>query len=83
MKETKTVKYHVPKMGIYLYARKREGKNELIILNSTNEQQTLCNTHYNQITKDCNEGVNISNGQIVDFSKHISLGARESLVIEF
>ena len=83
MEDKKTVKYHVPKMGIYLYARMRDGKNEMIILNSTNEEQKLCNSHYNQITQDCNAGVKISTGETIDFTKHISLMARESVVIEF
>ena len=33
--EKKTVKYHIPQHGIYMYARTNSGKTELIVLNST------------------------------------------------
>ncbi len=35
MSENKTVKYHIPEQGIYLYARTSEGKAEMIVLTST------------------------------------------------
>ena len=41
MLEYKTVKYHIPQQGIYLYARTNEGKTEMIVLNSTDQEQTL------------------------------------------
>ena len=31
MSENKTVKYHIPEQGIYLYARTSEGKTEMIV----------------------------------------------------
>ena len=33
MSENKTVKYHIPEQGIYLYARTSDGKTEMIVLN--------------------------------------------------
>lgn len=39
MSENKTVKYHIPEQGIYLYARTSEGKTEMIVLNSTDREQ--------------------------------------------
>ena len=30
--EKKTVKYHIPQHGIYMYARTNSGKTELIVL---------------------------------------------------
>ena len=47
--EKKTVKYHIPQHGIYMYARTNSGKTELIVLNSTNTEQvvaTFPNTEY-------------------------------------
>ena len=50
MLEYKTVKYHIPQQGIYLYARTNEGKTEMIVLNSTDQEQTLPSEHYNALT---------------------------------
>ena len=44
--EKKTVKYHIPQHGIYMYARTNSGKTELIVLNSTNAEQVVANNHY-------------------------------------
>ena len=41
MSENKTVKYHIPEQGIYLYARTSDGKTEMIVLNSTDKEQVL------------------------------------------
>ena len=34
MAENKTVKYHIPHRGIYMYSHVYEGKTEMIVLNS-------------------------------------------------
>lgn len=83
MSENKTVKYHIPQLGIYLYARSNEGKTEMIVLNSTDKEQVLPNQHYNILTKDCKEGKDITSGKIVDFTKNLILSAHQSLIIEF
>jgi hypothetical protein len=41
--EKKTVKYHIPQHGIYMYARTNSGKTELIVLNSTDAEQVVAN----------------------------------------
>lgn len=83
MSENKTVKYHIPQQGIYVYARSNEGKTEMIILNSTDKEQVLPNQHYNILTIDCKEGKDITNGKIVDFTQNLIVPAHQSLIIEF
>ena len=56
MLENKTVKYHIPQNGIYVYVRTNESKTEMIVLNSTDKEQVLPNNHYNILTKDHKEG---------------------------
>ena len=56
MSENKTVKYHIPEQGIYLYARTSEGKTEMIVLNSTDREQVLPSSHYQALTKESKEG---------------------------
>lgn len=55
MSENKTVKYHIPEQGIYLYARTSEGKTEMIVLNSTDREQVLPSSHYQALTKETKE----------------------------
>lgn len=83
MLEYKTVKYHIPQRGIYLYARTNEGKTEMIVLNSTDKEQTLPSEHYNALTNGRKTGTEIASGKQVDFTRNLVLPARQSLVIEF
>lgn len=83
MLEYKTVKYHIPQQGIYLYARTNEGKTEMIVLNSTDQEQTLPSEHYNALTNGRKTGTEIASGKQVDFTRNLVLPARQLLVIEF
>lgn len=83
MSEMKTVKYHIPEQGIYLYARAGEGKTEMIVLNSTDKEQVLPSNHYQVLTKEVKEGKVVSTGERIDFTQNLVLSARQSLVIEF
>lgn len=83
MSTNRTVKYHVPNQGLYVYSRVKDGKAELIVLNSTDSEQVLKNDHYKVLTKDTAEGRNVSNGEIVDLQQHLVLSARQSLIIEY
>lgn len=62
--EKKTVKYHIPQHGIYMYARTNSGKTELIVLNSTNAEQVVANNHYRIMTNDSKAVKNLSVAKI-------------------
>lgn len=79
----KTVKYHVPQQGVYLYACAKDGKTEMTVLNSTDSEQVLSAEHYNVLTKNSKSGKEIASGKKVDFSQNLVLSARKSLSIEF
>ncbi|HJC93826.1 MAG TPA: cyclomaltodextrinase C-terminal domain-containing protein [Candidatus Phocaeicola excrementigallinarum] len=83
MTESKTVKYHIPQQGIYMYARMRDGKTGMIVLNSTDYEQTLTAEYYKPLTKDSKTGKELSTGKTIDFSQSLTLSPRKSLVIEF
>lgn len=83
MSENKTVKYHIPEQGIYVYARTSEGRTEMIILNSTNKEQVLPCQHYNALTRDSKGGTILTSGKKVDFTKNLIIPANQSLIIEF
>lgn len=83
MSESRTVKYHIPQKGVYLYAHVEDGKTEMIVLNSTDSEQTVLAEHYNVLTKGSKVGREISSGNEVDLTQDFVLAAHRSLVIEF
>ena len=80
--EKKTVKYHIPQNGIYMYARTSSGKTELIVLNSTNAEQVVENDLYRMMTNDSKSGKELISGKQIDLTKNMKVGARQSLIIE-
>ena len=83
MSENKTVKYHIPEQGIYVYARTNNGKTEMIVLNSTDQEQVLPSQHYNALTQDSKEGTILTTGKKVKFNQNLTVPANRSLIIEF
>ena len=79
--EKKTVKYHIPQHGIYMYARTNSGKTELIVLNSTDAEQVVANDHYRIMTNDSKSGKELISGKKIDLTKNMTVGARQSLPI--
>ena len=80
--EKKTVKYHIPQHGIYMYARTNSGKTELIVLNSTNTEQVVANKYYRMMTNDSKSGKELVSGKKICLLYTSDAGARQSLIIE-
>lgn len=83
MAENRTVKYHIPHQGIYMYSHVHDGKTEMIVLNSTNCEQVLTAECYTVLTKNSKEGRDVSSGKKVDLTKSLVISPRKSLIIEF
>ena len=83
MTSVRTVKYHVPHQGLYVYSRVNGDKTELIVLNSSDCEQVLNNDHYQVLTKESRVGRNVFNGSQVDLQQPLVLSAGQSLVIEY
>ena len=83
MTSKKTVMYHVPQKGLYVYSRENGEKAELIILNSTDSEQVLHENHYQVLTKNVSTGRNALNGTTVDLQQPLVLSAGQSLIIEY
>lgn len=82
MTTKRTVKYHVPQQGLYVYARSEEGKTELIVLNSTDNEQTLSSNHFKSLVNESVEGKEIASGRKIDLRENIVVPARKSVIIE-
>ena len=82
MTTKRTVKYHVPQQGLYVYARSEEGKTELIVLNSTDSEQVLMSNHFKALVNESVEGKEIASGKVIDLRENIVVPARKSVILE-
>ena len=82
MRPKRTVKYHVPQQGLYVYARTEEGRTELIVLNSTDNEQILMNNYFKGLVNESVMGREIASGKTIDLTENIVIPARKSVIIE-
>lgn len=82
MTTKRTVKYHVPQQGLYVYARTEEGRTELIVLNSTDNEQILMNNHFKGLVNESVIGREIASGKTIDLTENIVIPAHKSVIIE-
>jgi hypothetical protein len=66
-----------------MYARLNQGKKELIVLNNTDDEQVVDRKHFHKMLEESHlKGVTVHNGEPIDLSTHVTIGARRSLVIQ-
>ena len=80
--EKKTVMYQIPQHGKYMYARTNSAKTDLNILNSNDDEQGVAKDLYRIKTYDSNSGNELISGKKIDLTKNMTVGARQSLIIE-
>jgi hypothetical protein len=81
--DNKTQKYYIPEHGVYVYARTNEGKRELIVLNNTDDEQVIDRKHFHQMLEETHiAGRLVHDGTHIDISQSMTVGARQSLIIE-
>ena len=68
--------------GVYTLFGRLPGKTELIVLNSTDAEQVVANDHYRIMTNDSKSGKELISGKKIDLTKNMTVGARQSLIIE-
>lgn len=72
----------MPQHGVYVYARRHEGKTVLVMLNGTDKEVTLPLHYYKEVLKDKKQGKDIITNSTVSFGDELKMAARESLIIE-
>lgn len=73
----------MPQHGVYVYARRHEGKTVLVMLNGTDKEVTLPLHYYKEILKDKKQGRDVITNRNITFGDELEMAARQSLVIEF
>jgi glycosidase len=78
-----TMKQFMPHDGIYAFARQKDGKTILTVLNGTTKAATFDIRRYAEVIGDTKQGTDILTGKTIDLTgKTLKMKARESLIIE-
>ena len=77
------MKQFMPHDGIYAFARQKDGKTILTVLNGTTKAATFDIRRYAEVIGDTKQGTDILTGKTIDLTgKTLKMKARESLIIE-
>ena len=73
----------IPYKGIYVLARRYEGRTVLTVLNGLRSATTLPVAHYTEVIGSHHQAIDVLTGRTFDLSRDITLASRESLILEF
>ena len=73
----------IPYKGIYVLARRYEGRTVLTVLNGLRSATTLPVAHYTEVIGSHHKATDVLTGRTFDLSRDITLAPRESLILEF
>lgn len=78
-----TMTHFMPFNGTYVYFRSFNGKTVMVILNGTNNEQSIPTSRYSEIIKNYKSGKDILSGNILNLqNKSIKLSPRQNLIID-
>ena len=73
----------IPYAGIYIIARRYQGKTVLTILNGTSKSATMEVSRYSEVIGNATKAKDIPTGRYYDLSKNLDLKPRQSLILEY
>jgi glycosidase len=71
-----------PQHGVYVYARRYEGKTIAVMLNGTDTEVNLPLEYYKEILEGVKQGRDIITNKVITFDGELKMAPRESLIIE-
>jgi glycosidase len=77
-----TMTQFIPSNGIYVIARRYNGKTAMTILNGTKKAATMDVKRYEEIIGQAKRGKDIGTGRYYDLTKNLELKPRQTLVLE-
>ena len=78
-----TMTQFIPYAGIYVIARRYQGRTALTILNGTSKPATMEVKRYAEVIGDTKRAKDILTGRYYDLSSDLALRPRQSLILEF
>lgn len=68
--------------GCYVYARIRDDKTCLVILNGSDKDQLLAMDRYREVTTPFTRGVEVTSGEVLDLTTSLNIPARGTYVLD-
>ena len=68
--------------GCYVYARIKDNKTVLVIMNGTDDDQNLDMNRYREVTKGFSQGTDVWTGKTIPVTGTLSIPARETFVLD-
>lgn len=75
-------KHFAPSNGVYVYERKHNGHSVVVVMNGTNEQQTIATAPYREVLLSA-EGHDIISDRKIDLGESLFLEGRDLMVLPF
>ena len=82
VKEGKLIHYTPDKSGCYVYARVKDNKTVLVLMNGTDQNQTLDMNRFHEVVKDYRSGKDIITDTIVAIDTAVHIPARGVYILE-
>lgn len=82
VKEGKLIHYTPDRSGCYVYARVKDNKTVLVLMNGTDQTQTLDMNRFNEVVKDHKSGKDVITGTTVAIDTAVQIPARGVYVLE-
>lgn len=78
-----TMTQFCPYGGVYVIARRYQGKKVMTVLNGTSKPATLSVKRYAEVIEDATTARDVPTGKTVDLTRDYDLAPREALILEF
>ena len=78
-----TMTQFCPYGGVYVVARRYQGKKVMTVLNGTSKAATLSVNRYAEVIEGATTARDVPTGKIVDLTRDYNLAPREALILEF
>ena len=73
----------IPYKGVYVLARRYEGRTVLTVLNGLRSTTTLSVARYAEVIGAHQTATDVITGRTIDLSRDVMLSPREALILEF
>ena len=77
------LKHFVPRNGVYVYFRYDGNHKVMVVLNKTGQKQQVDLSQFHEMHLEGKRGQEILTGTEINFSRHLSVGPKQPMIIEF